>query len=136
MNSYLIHKSSWHAPHAHKREYVTVLHLHKSSPSRTYGPAYWYPAGRGSTVNAAKGERAMLVHVRGTPTAPTACGLQVCRNFTWTLIERIICLVTTISSRTYVDAGHCGIIPNSTASSCNLGPRSGQSQSQRRATRP
>jgi len=51
--SYSIHAADWHAPQALIREYVTVLHLHKSELSKRLGPRYDSPDRRGSTVNAA-----------------------------------------------------------------------------------
>ena len=64
MNPYALNKPDWHLPHADTREYVTVLHLHKSSPSTTSGLEYSYPEERGSKVNATKGKRTVLLNVR------------------------------------------------------------------------
>jgi hypothetical protein len=41
-------------------------------------------------VNAAGDETAKPIKVRGTLTAPAACGLQVCGHLTRILIERVI----------------------------------------------
>ena len=38
----------------------------------------------------------MLVGPRGILTTVIACGLQVCRDFTRTLVERVVCLGKTI----------------------------------------
>jgi hypothetical protein len=51
--SYSIHIADWHAAHALMREYVTVLHMHKSELSKRLGPGYDFPDRRGPTVNAA-----------------------------------------------------------------------------------
>ena len=95
MKLYSIHVAAWHAPHALTREYTTVLHLHKSVLSEPFGPKYSCPDKRGRTVNAAGGETAGLVGARGILTTAITCGLQVCRDFTRTLIERVICLEET-----------------------------------------
>lgn len=74
------------------REYVTVLHAHRSELSFTLGPRYSCPDRRGPIVNAAGNETAMLIHPRRTLTTTMTCGFQVCRDFTWILIEGVICL--------------------------------------------
>jgi hypothetical protein len=53
--TYGSHVAPWHAPHALKREYTTVLHLHKLS-SLTIGPVYDSPGVRAGTENAVRGE--------------------------------------------------------------------------------
>jgi hypothetical protein len=69
-----------------------VLCLHMSSPPRRVKPAYSSPDRRGSAAKAVGIELAVLLHVKGRLTAPTACGLQVGHGLTQTLIERAICL--------------------------------------------
>ena len=96
------HDSPWHAPHALRREYTMVLHLHKLEPSKLLGPAYLYPGGRGGTVNSARDEMAMPAQPRRILTTPTARGLQVSRNIARILILRVICLDIVISCRKQV----------------------------------
>jgi len=85
------------------REYVTVLHAHKSEPSLTLGPRYSCPDRRGLVINAARDETATLMHAKRTLTTPMACGLQVCRDFTRILIEGVIYLDSAVSGRRHVD---------------------------------
>ena len=99
------HDSPWHAPHALRREYTMVLHLHTFEPSRLLGPVYLYPDGRGGTVNAARDEideTAMPAQPKGIRTTPTARGLQVSRNLARILILRVICLEIVVSCRKQV----------------------------------
>lgn len=93
---YSIHVAPWHAPHALTRAYTTVLHLHTSVLSESFGPRYSCPDKRGVTVNAAGNETAVLVGAREILTTVIACGLQVCCDFTRTLVERVVCLDKTI----------------------------------------
>ena len=69
-----------------------MLHLHVSLRSEPVGPEYSYPEGRTGTANAARDEKAMLVHARRTLTPLETCGLQVCGDFTRILRDRVICL--------------------------------------------
>lgn len=88
--SYSIHVADWHAPHPLMREYVTVLHAHRSEPSLTVGPRYSCPDRRGLIINAARDETATPIHAKRTLTTPMTRGLQVCRDFTRILIEGVI----------------------------------------------
>ena len=52
MNPYVYHLAPWHAPHALRREYTTVLHLHGLELLTLFAPVYTDPGGSGLTVNA------------------------------------------------------------------------------------
>ena len=53
-NPYVIQSSPWHAPHALRREYATVLHAHNILPALADGSEYSYPGGSAGMVNAAR----------------------------------------------------------------------------------
>ena len=54
IQSHVIHFSPWHASHALKSEYTTLLHSHKLSSLALVGPGYEVPGASGEIMYAAK----------------------------------------------------------------------------------
>ncbi len=89
---YLIKSAPWHALHALRSEYVTVLHMHKLESSAPLGPKYELPGGRASIVTAAKETSQQELYTQRYAlalTAATTCSHQVLCDHARILIKRV-----------------------------------------------